>query len=187
VVRVPCRPACAVRMRWLVENVLGLAKIEAGEHIDIRPFDLADMVGDVVESLDVMAARNKVRVVLCELSSIPYVGNEQLLWLAVANLINNAIKFSPGGEVSVKLKEEDGTAVIKVSDNGIGMSKETQAVIFQRFRQGDGSDTRRYGGTGIGLFFADLVAKFHSGRIEVESEPGKGSTFRLILPLGGRP
>jgi len=100
------------------------------------------------------------------------------------NLIGNAIKFTPsGGSITVRLKREDGTAILEVSDTGVGIPGDKLDRVFDRFYQVDGSSTRRYGGTGLGLALVKEIAISHGGQVSVESTVGKGSIFRVNLPL----
>lgn len=177
----------ASRMRWLVENVLGVAKLEAGGNVQMDTVPLTAVIRDVIDSMEEIAQKNNTSLAIGYLSDCQVHGSEPLLFLAISNLVNNAVKFSPGGAVTVSVASTRRVAIISVVDNGIGMSKETQAVAFEKFRQGDGTDTRRFGGTGIGLHFVRLVADFHHGQVTCKSELGKGSTFTMILPLGERP
>jgi two-component system sensor histidine kinase VicK len=99
------------------------------------------------------------------------------------NLIGNAIKFSPdGGEIMVRLTEQDEAVCVSVTDQGIGMAADKHQRIFERFYQIDGSSRRRFGGTGIGLAIVKRIIDAHHGKIWVESEANKGSSFYFILP-----
>ncbi len=101
------------------------------------------------------------------------------------NLLTNAVKFTPeGGMIDVRAQRQNGNVVIEVSDTGIGISSEQQARIFDRFYQVDGASTRRYGGMGLGLALVKEIAEAHAGVVSVQSELGKGSTFRVCLPVG---
>jgi signal transduction histidine kinase len=100
------------------------------------------------------------------------------------NLIGNAIKFTPsGGSITICLKREDSTAILEVSDTGVGIPGDKLDRVFERFFQVDGSSTRRYGGTGLGLALVKEIAISHGGQVTVESTLGKGSIFRVTLPL----
>ena len=116
----------------------------------------------------------------------PVVGDEGRLLQVFDNLLNNAIKFSPaGGQVAVTI-EDAGTALqVSVTDQGIGIPKDKQARIFERFYQVDGSAQRRFGGIGLGLAIAKRIVESHDGRIWVESEPEQGSSFRFTIPKYG--
>jgi signal transduction histidine kinase len=104
---------------------------------------------------------------------------------ALQNLVNNAIKFTEKGGVTVSVRHapEENAVKFKVSDSGIGIPKEKIPMIFEMFRQVDSSETRPYGGVGMGLYIAKKVTELLGGKIEVESEPGSGSTFTVIIPV----
>lgn len=172
----------AGRMRWLIERFLGVAKLEAGADIPFELFDLMATVIEVVEGMEIIARQHGVTLTMGTMQAVACVGCEPLLALIIGNLIHNAIKFSPNGSVVVSVEVNEGGASVIVADNGIGMTPETQAIIFEKFRQGDGSDRRRFGGTGIGLYFVKLVADLHGGWVDVESKLGVGSAFSLRLP-----
>jgi signal transduction histidine kinase len=99
------------------------------------------------------------------------------------NLVSNAIKFTEAGSVSIRVKVEDGSFVVAVSDTGMGIAAEDRERIFGEFQQVDSSSTRKKGGTGLGLAIARRIVELHGGRIWVESTPGQGSTFAFTLPL----
>jgi len=174
----------AKRIKWLTDNILGVARLEAGANVPTELVSLAAVIEDVVGSMGELARKGKVYLAVGHLSGCNVHGSEPLLFLAISNLVSNAIKFSPGATVTVSLAHASRVAIVSVVDTGIGMSPKTQAVAFDKFRQGDGTDTRRFGGTGIGLHFVKLVAEFHHGQVTCTSELGKGSTFMLTLPLG---
>jgi signal transduction histidine kinase len=99
------------------------------------------------------------------------------------NLVGNAIKFTETGEVGIKAAAANGAFQIAVVDTGPGIPLEHQQRIFDEFQQVDSSSTRKKGGTGLGLSISKKIIELHGGRIWVESEPGKGSTFRFTLPV----
>ena len=105
----------------------------------------------------------------------------------VLNLLSNACKFTEGGSVtlSLGLEAQNGTQLLRIttSDTGIGMSPEQMGTVFDEFSQGDSSTTRKYGGTGLGLAITQRICKLLGGRIEAESQPGAGTTFRVWLPV----
>jgi signal transduction histidine kinase len=99
------------------------------------------------------------------------------------NLVGNAIKFTDKGEVAIKATTADGLFTVAVRDTGPGIAASDQAKIFEEFKQADNSVTKRKGGTGLGLSIAKRIIEMHGGRIWVESEIGKGSTFALTIPV----
>ena len=113
-------------------------------------------------------------------------GQQSDLVLAVRNLVENAIGYTDrGGKVTVRLDEVEGGAVLVVEDTGIGIPTRDLPRIFERFYRVDASRSRNTGGTGLGLAIVRHVAHRHGGRIEAESELGRGSVFRLYIPSGG--
>ncbi len=113
----------------------------------------------------------------------PVMGNEERLFQVFDNLLNNAIKFSStGGKITLTIKDADPMLQVSISDQGIGIPKDQQGRIFERFYQVDGSTQRRFGGAGLGLSIAKRIVESHNGQIWVESESGKGSIFRFTLP-----
>lgn len=171
---------------WLLNNVLLVFKVEHHQNPGhFAPTDVAECVTETAESMTLMAQANNVLFTHYTEPGLCVNGSAVELRLMLNNLIMNAIKFSPGGQVAVTATAQNGEVVICVKDTGIGMSASTLAIIFEPFRQGDGSDTRQFGGTGIGLYVVNLLVKRHNGRIEVESKPGEGSTFTVYLPLLG--
>jgi len=98
-------------------------------------------------------------------------------------MLANAVKFTERGVVSVAATAAEGWVTVSVADTGVGISPEAQAYVFDEFRQADSSTTRRYGGTGLGLAISKRLVTLHGGRIWVDSEVGRGSTFHFTLPI----
>jgi signal transduction histidine kinase len=112
-------------------------------------------------------------------------GDERKVKQVLLNLLSNAVKFTPeGGRITVKAGRTDGAVEIAVSDTGIGIAPEDQAAIFEEFRQVGTDDARKLEGTGLGLTLAKKFVELHEGRMWVESELGRGSTFTFTLPVG---
>ena len=111
-------------------------------------------------------------------------GDERKVKQVLLNLLSNAVKFTPeGGTIGLKAGRRDRAVEISVSDTGIGIAAEDQVTIFEEFRQVGSDETRKQEGTGLGLTLAKKFVELHGGRIWVESEPGRGSTFTFTLPL----
>jgi PAS domain S-box-containing protein len=173
----------------IINEVLDFSKIEAGKlDLEAVPFRLRDAVGDAVKALGVRAAAKDLELAWRVAADTPegLVGDPTRLRQVLVNLVGNAIKFTEQGEivVDVRLERRDGdeaTLHFGVSDTGVGIAPEKQKQIFEAFEQADSSTTRRYGGTGLGLTIAQRIVDRMGGRIWVESEPGRGSTFQFVL------
>jgi signal transduction histidine kinase/CheY-like chemotaxis protein len=175
----------------LINDILDFSKIEAGK-LDLDPIDfsLRDNLGDTLKTLAIRAHQKGLELAAHILPEVPdeLVGDPIRLRQIVVNLIGNAIKFTERGEVVVRVAierhEGDDIALhFAVSDTGIGIPTDKQGVIFEAFSQADGSTTRKYGGTGLGLAISSQLVKLMGGRIWVESEVGKGSTFHFITHM----
>jgi signal transduction histidine kinase len=175
----------------IINDILDFSKIEAGRLvIEIRDFDLRDMVGKALDLL-VEAARNKGIELTCEITfdnSGRLRGDAGRLRQILINLVSNAIKFTEKGKVLVRVSAIDQnemrtTVRFDVEDTGIGISSEAQGKLFQAFSQADGSTTRKYGGTGLGLAIAKQLVTLMEGQIGVQSEPDKGSIFWFTAKL----
>jgi len=179
------------RLERIVEILVDFAAMEAGRlKPRAEPFDARAFLSHVVEGWKGRTRRHRlVRKVPPGLP--PVLGDERLLRKCIDELIDNAIKFSPeGGTIEVTAeavpvtgrRRGPGALRISVRDQGIGIDASQMGRLFQDFRQLDGSETRSYGGLGLGLSFARRVAIAHQGNITAISEPGEGSTFSVVLP-----
>ncbi len=176
----------ATRMTRLVEDILDLSLIE--EHQSVRGVvDLCDVVEDSIRQAELASEALGVPIeVKCE--SVEVLGDHRRLVSAVANLLENAITYTSakGAEsiqpVSVRAFRDEQRAIIEVEDHGIGIANRHQARIFERFYRVDQGRSRASGGTGLGLAIVRHVVQNHWGEVEVESVPGRGSTFRITLP-----
>ncbi len=176
----------------LINDILDFSKIEAGKlSLDPILFNLEDALSDAIKVLAVAAQKKNLELV-CHIGlSVPeqLFGDVGRLRQVITNLIGNAIKFTTSGEVVVAVHVErfavDHVVVrVSVSDTGIGIAPDIQKRIFEPFTQADGTITRRYGGTGLGLTISSRIVDLFGGRIWVESELGKGSTFHFTAKLG---
>lgn len=175
----------------LINDILDFSKVEAGE-LDIEPvpFAFRQVIEEAVESLAQQAEDKQLILLSLIAMEVPYQvkGDPKRLRQVVTNLINNAIKFTAQGEivVSVSVAELDTRTVTircEVTDSGIGVPEHARATIFRLFEQVDGSTTRRYGGTGLGLALCQQIVQRMDGDIGVESSVGKGSTFWFTVKL----
>lgn len=176
----------------LINNLLDMAKIEAGRHeLHRETLDLVDVIDSVERMISPLAQKKNIDFRTLFLREIPlFKADPEKIRRAIENLAGNAVKFTPEGgtvEILVDYWPSSQEVVVKVKDTGIGINKEEQLMIFERFYQVDNSNSRRYQGTGLGLALAKELVEMHGGRIELESEPGKGSIFTIILPLDVNP
>jgi signal transduction histidine kinase len=180
----------------LLNDILDFSKIDAGQlTIDTVAFDLKPMVDDLQRIQSVVAGAKGIGLSVEGLDhSLIGLGDPDRLRQILNNLLSNALKFTAMGGVAMTIGTSGEGAgrrlAIAVTDSGPGMSADTRDHLFQPFFQGDGSTTRRHGGTGLGLAISRRIAEAMGGAISVESEQGKGSTFRLDVPFAendGRP
>jgi two-component system, sensor histidine kinase and response regulator len=175
----------ARNLSGLISDILDLAKIEAGKMaLEEAPFDLAELFRTVTDGFAPRAKQQGIDFTAFLAPEIPtgLCGDAVRLRQVLVNLIGNALKFTPRGKVSVtgELVRDMGDGVVirfSVSDTGIGIPPDRQQRIFEPFEQADGSTTRQYGGTGLGIAIAREIVRMMGGRIGVVSEPGEGSTF----------
>ena len=175
----------------VINDILDFSKIEAGRlELDPVRFDLQTVVEESVRALS-LRAHEKDLELICELKSgVPQyvVGDPTRVRQILTNLVGNAIKFTERGEIVVVVAEEarHGQLILHftVQDTGIGIPKQQQELIFEAFSQADGSTTRRFGGTGLGLTISQRLVQAMAGEIWVESEPGKGSCFHFTAEFG---
>ncbi len=171
----------------LIDDLLDTSRIATGKlHFEPKPTDLNTIVKAAIDTVRESAASRNIDLSVNLWPSTMVVMGEPVRLQQIAwNLISNAIKFTePGGKVTVITKHEDSQARLVVTDTGIGIEPEFLPHVFDRFRQADGSTSRRHGGLGLGLAIADALAKMHGGRIMAESEGvGLGSCFTLHVEL----
>lgn len=169
----------------LINNILDLSKIEAGKmELEFEMFSVSEVFNDTRAVTSALALKKDISVKYNVDSEILVYADRVRFKQIIYNLVSNAIKFTPdrGSVIVSALKTEDSVR-ISVSDTGIGISEENQKLLFQPFRQIDASINRHYEGTGLGLALVKKFVNLHGGRVWVESEPGKGSTFEFELPL----
>ena len=175
----------------ILNDILDFSKIESRKvEIEAVPFSLHTTIADALKPLSVHARQKGLELITDVAAEVPpgIVGDPTRLQQVIANLVGNALKFTPRGYVRCAVREqsrEQGRSVlhISVSDTGIGILPDQQGAIFEAFRQADGSTTRRFGGTGLGLTISAALVRLMGGQLRVESTPGAGSTFFFTIPV----
>lgn len=170
------------RLTHLINDLLDVTKVQAGKlEFNFENFSLNEIVDEVISNMQLMTSNHHI---VKEGSARAYVyGDKERTAQILINLLSNAIKYSPQADrVLVRITDGDDKVGIAVQDYGIGIAREYQHKIFDRFYRIDGKKQETYPGLGLGLHIASEIAKRQNGRLSVESEPGKGTTFYLELP-----
>jgi signal transduction histidine kinase/ActR/RegA family two-component response regulator len=171
----------------LIEDILDVSRVITGKlSLNIGPVDVASIINGAIDSVQLAADAKGIQLeVMLDRSARQVLGDINRLQQVIWNLLSNAIKFTPfGGRVQVSLEHANQNAQIRVSDSGQGISSDFLPFIFDRFRQADGTSTRRHGGLGLGLAIVRHLAELHGGTVEASSPgEGLGSTFTISLPL----
>ncbi len=179
-------------LRALIDNILDLSRIEARQmSLQAEPVNLRMLIDRVVEvmkpQLEEKSLGLKVEIDPAAPESI--ISDGEKLRQILINFLSNAVKFTERGGITISLQYEAGDSGgqypirINVTDTGVGIEQDKHALVFEAFKQADGSTSRRFGGTGLGLTISRELANLMGGRIDVRSQPGAGSTFTLLLPL----
>jgi signal transduction histidine kinase/ActR/RegA family two-component response regulator len=176
----------------IINDILDFSKIEAGKlEIAAVDFSLRTLLGDTLKPMVIRAEEKRLRLTVDVGPEVPdaIVGDPIRLRQVLVNLVSNALKFTDAGEILVRIVhdlEADGARVtlhVSVVDTGIGIAEDKQVAIFQAFTQADGSTTRVYGGTGLGLTISGQLVSLMGGQIQVESTPGRGSAFYFSITV----
>jgi len=169
----------------LINDVLDLSKIEAGQLVlELSDYSLQDIAQTVCSTLEPLAADKKLAFKVEVAPKLPAGhGDGRRLTQVLINLVGNAIKFTDTGEVVITAGATDGSFHLSVRDTGPGISAADQARLFQEFQQADNAITRKKGGTGLGLAISKRIIEMHGGKISVESQVGRGSTFTFTVPV----
>lgn len=174
-----------LKLETQINNLLDLARLShAKDQYEMGPVDLCALVRTEAENLRLLAAERKVRLELGDLPAEPVMvrGNREKLIQLVDNLLLNAVKYNvEDGEVRLGLAQREQAVVLTVSDSGLGIARENMAKIFNRFYQANLTGTGRLEGLGIGLSLVQEIVLLHHGDIRVQSEPGQGTIFTVIL------
>jgi signal transduction histidine kinase len=169
----------------LINDVLDLAKIEAGQlAITVEPYVVGDMVTTVLSATESLARTKGIGLSSNVAPGLPSgTGDARRLTQVLLNLVGNAIKFTDQGSVEVRAAQVGDTFELSIVDTGFGIAPDDQKKIFEEFQQVDNTSTRKKGGTGLGLSISRKIVELHGGTITVESEIGKGSTFKVTVPI----
>ncbi len=168
----------------LINDLLDLSKIEAGKmKLMLKPVVLNEYISDVLDTVKRLAKEKMLRLIFQPEFDAKVNGDPIRLKQVLLNLLNNAIKFTDEGSITIKTEIKAEKAVIRVADTGCGIHREDLQYVFESFRQVDGSDTRAAKGSGLGLAITKKLVELHGGTITVESEVGKGSCFTYSIPI----
>ena len=171
----------------LINDILDLSKIEAGRmELEVTTFHMPDAIENALLLIRERASRHGIkleRIIDDRLGD--FTGDERKVKQVLVNLLANAVKFTPeGGRIKVEARLGDSAVIVSVTDTGMGIAKEDQEAIFEEFRQVGSNYAQKREGTGLGLSLTRKFVEMHGGKIWVESEFGKGSTFTFTLPIG---
>ncbi|OWR28682.1 two-component sensor histidine kinase [Saccharibacillus sp. O23] len=172
------------RMTKLVEDLLSLVKLDGGPELHLTPIRPAALLAELEDHLRMLAGEREVALNLEAGESAEVSGDADKLKQIVLNLFGNAVQHTDAqaGRIALNLSAEDGRCILEVQDNGPGIPPELRQKVFERFYRSDESRSRRSGGAGLGLAISLAIAEAHGGTIELDSVPGQGSSFRLVLP-----
>jgi signal transduction histidine kinase/HPt (histidine-containing phosphotransfer) domain-containing protein len=178
----------AKSLMGIINDILDVSKLESGKFaLEAVPFHLPNALADALKLMDHQANDKGLKVFFDYQADLPirFIGDPTRLRQVVLNLVGNAIKFTEKGNIKVSVQpwSEPGMLHFSVADTGIGMTPEQSSKIFDSFSQADSSTTRRYGGTGLGTAISKQITEIMGGKIWVESEAGKGSTFHFTVRI----
>ena len=175
------------RLAEIVESLFALSRLDAGAaSSEWRRFDLAELAATTAEQMSLLATDKNVSITCESSAGVTVEGDPARLKQVIVNQLDNAIKYTAaGGRVRLAVRREQGWAVLEVADDGIGIPAEALPHVFKRFFRVDTSRSREQGGAGLGLAIVKSICSAHGADIEVISEVGRGSTFRLRQPLAG--
>ncbi|GII58467.1 two-component sensor histidine kinase [Planotetraspora thailandica] len=175
----------AARMGLLVEDLLLLARLDQQRPLQSEPVDLLALAADAVHDTSILCPDRDVRLSIDGDAALIVLGDDVRLRQVIGNLLSNARIHTPEGTpITVRLGVEGTLAVVEVADHGPGLTREQAERVFERFYRADPSRTRPAGaGSGLGLAIVDSLVRAHGGRVTVETAPGEGAAFRIMLPL----
>jgi signal transduction histidine kinase len=178
-----CARKSARKLVSLVDSTLDLSRLEKGmAELEVRSFRLADIADEIRDEMRDECSRPGLVVTFDIPRELSLCTDNVKLKVVVRNIVDNALKFTRSGSVKVSATKREGGTVISVTDTGVGISAEVLRIIFEPFRQGDSSTTRRFDGVGLGLYVVRRLLDVLGGTISVESEVEHGTTFRISVP-----
>lgn len=174
----------SLRLEHLINDLFTLSKMEEGQiKLKPEPLDLREIVKTAVQKVKLRAEKKHLSLQMDLHDRVPFVrGDRQRMEQVLLNLLENAIRYTEKGSILVRLSGQKEAAVLSVSDTGVGIPKDELPYIFERFYRVEKSRAREYGGTGLGLSIVKKYVEMQGGTVQVDSEPGSGTTFRLIFP-----
>lgn len=177
----------ANRLASMIGELIELSRLQGADPLpDLGAVDVDSVVNEAISRHKVAADNAEITITTDAPSGFQVLGDEPLLVTALANLVSNAIAYSPhGSQVSISRRSRDGFVEIAVTDRGIGIARKDQERVFERFFRSDKARSRATGGSGLGLAIVKHVAANHNGTITLWSQPGTGSTFTLAIPAYG--
>jgi signal transduction histidine kinase len=172
-------------MSSVIGKLLFLARSDAGkEQLNFENVDLKDLIVELSANIEALAQDKGIKFTVDALESLAVNGDKTKLRQLFINILENAIRYTPNdGNISVSLVKKEENALVAISDTGIGIPPEHLPHIFERFYRVDKARSRAEGGVGLGLAIAKYIAESHGGKIELESQVGKGTTFTITIPL----
>ncbi len=172
------------RIRGMVEELLVLAQVDSWQYsLEVSPTDLGSVLRNSVESMQSKAERFGIEVNFDNDVEYKCVCDAQKLYQVFLNILDNAVKYSdPGAHVDISMEEDESSVTVQISDTGVGIPEEDLGQLFERFYRVNKDRSRSTGGSGLGLAISREIVALHGGEVEVESEVGVGSTFRVRIP-----
>jgi heavy metal sensor kinase len=171
-------------LNQLINDLILLSKFDTTQvELKRAPLRLDLLIQDLSHLFRVLAEQKNIVLEIGTLEEVTVMGDKVRLQQLFTNLIDNAIKYTPKGSIRVTVEKNESAGLVRIKDTGIGIPKEEQEKIFKRFYRMDKSRSRETGGVGLGLSIAEWIVRAHHGRIEVDSELNKGSTFMVCLPV----
>ena len=177
------------RLANIVEGLFAISRLDAGEaQAEWVPFDLGELVANTADQMSLLAEDKHIKISVEVQQHLAIQGDRARLKQVIVNLLDNAIKYTPqNGSVQLRVKSENGHALLEVVDDGIGIPGEALPHIFERFFRVDKTRSREPGGAGLGLSIVKSICTAHGAEVQVQSQPGGGSQFQVKLPLLKQP